>query len=223
MGKKKNKKKRLHPIVRFCLKTIKWFFIIFFLVFIFMIGVQKFSNNNLSVGGIRLFTVVSESMVPRYEIGDVLLIKEVKPEDIKVGDNLCYQGVEGDYAGKVITHEVKEITKDQHGKRTFKTEGIANVLTDPLVSQDQVYGVVQYKTFLLSIISKLAYNRVTFYICIFVPIIALVIYYFVILFTQVSKKLDEKADEILSQEDIDYNVVKDLDKLKKELDDKKKK
>ena len=221
--KKDKKKKRMHPVLHLIISIIKTSLIAFFIIFIFMIGVQKLSNNNLSVGGIRLFTVVSESMVPRYEIGDVLLIKEVDLSEIKKGDNLCYQGLEGDYAGKVITHEVKDIVLDQHGKKSFKTEGIANVLTDPLVSEEQVYGVVQYKTVILSFISKLAYNRVTFYMCIFIPIIGLVIYYFAILFSQVSKKLDEKADEILSQEDEDYNIVKDLEKFKKDLSSKKKK
>lgn len=201
--------------------TIKTVFFVFFVCFIAMVMVQKFSNNNLSIAGVRLFTVVSESMVPRYEVGDVLLINQVNYDQIKLGDNLCYQGIEGEYAGKVITHEVRDIKNDEHGY-TFLTQGIANANTDPIVKESQVYGIVAHKTFLLSFVSKLAYNKNTFYICVFVPVLALIIYYFYALFSSVSKRLDEKVDEVLSEEDENYIVAKNLDKLKSDLEEKKK-
>lgn len=201
--------------------TIKTVFVVFFICFIAMVMVQKFSNNNLSIAGVRLFTVVSESMVPRYEIGDVLLINQVDSSEIKLGDNLCYQGTEGEYTGKVITHEVRDIKTDEHGY-SFLTQGIANANTDPIVKENQVFGIVAHKTVLLSFVSKLAYNKNTFYVCVFVPIVALIIYYFYALFSSVSKRLDEKVDEVLSKEDENYIVQKNLDKLKNDLEEKKK-
>ena len=63
------------------------FRIILFIVmigFILSVCLQRFSNNKLSIFNFRMFTVISGSMEPRYKIGDVLIAKEIKPENIKV-------------------------------------------------------------------------------------------------------------------------------------------
>ena len=37
---------------------------------------QRVSKNNASIGGIRIFNIVTESMFPEYQIGDVLYQKK---------------------------------------------------------------------------------------------------------------------------------------------------
>ena len=37
---------------------------------------QRVSKNNASIGGIRIFNIVTESMFPEYQIGDVLISKK---------------------------------------------------------------------------------------------------------------------------------------------------
>ena len=55
---------------------------------------QRVSKNNASIGGIRIFNIVTESMFPEYQIGDVLISKKIEPSKIKVGDDLVYLGTE---------------------------------------------------------------------------------------------------------------------------------
>ena len=70
--------------------------IIKFLISVIIIGiiaiilVQRFSNNNISVAGYRIFTVVTESMVPKYLVGDVLLVKQTDAKKIKIEDDVAY-------------------------------------------------------------------------------------------------------------------------------------
>ena len=70
--------------------------------------IQRFSGNDIALGGIRVFYVASGSMLPEYEVGDILISMETDPEDINVGDAVTYLGDEGDIKGKVVTHEVIE-------------------------------------------------------------------------------------------------------------------
>ena len=127
-------------------------FVIALLVILFVIVVvlQRFSNNKLSFFNFRMFTVVSGSMKPTYDIGDVLISKETDASKIKVGDTISYLGRAGSFRDKVITHKVVGIEKDENGKYVFRTKGTANLVEDPLVYQDQLYGVVVYKVKLLS-------------------------------------------------------------------------
>lgn len=168
------KKLKENKILKTIFKALKVFCIAFFVVFLAVVIVQRVTNNNLSIGGFRVFTVISESMVPEYQIGDILIVKSVDANTIKVGDDICYLGEEEEFKDKVVTHRVKRIN-NENNELEFITEGIANVMEDPPVSEDQIYGKVIYKTYILSLMSKLASNTVTFFLLIFIPIAIFII------------------------------------------------
>lgn len=142
--------------------------------FILVVCMQRFSNNKMSFFDYRMFTVVSQSMTPKYDIGDVLIAKEVKPSNIKKGDVISYLGASGDFTNKVITHRVVAIEKSEDGKLYFRAKGDANIIEDPIVSEDQLYGVVVYKSFLLSLIYRIVGTKIGFYLCIILPILFII-------------------------------------------------
>ena len=88
--------------------------IIFIIVLLLLIMVifQRTSNNEMAIGGYRIFVVATGSMVPEYNVGDVLLSKEVDPSELKEGDNIAYKGAIGSFDGKIITHKIKKIEKE---------------------------------------------------------------------------------------------------------------
>ena len=55
-----------------------------------IIVVQKVTNNKNAFLGYRIFRVQTGSMIPKYQIGDVILVKEVDPDKIKVNDDVTY-------------------------------------------------------------------------------------------------------------------------------------
>ena len=117
-----------------------------------------------------MFSVASSSMAPDYQVGDVLIVKITEPEDIKVGDSVTYYGKVGSFANKVITHQVIKIDKDVDGNRIFHTKGISNLVEDPIVYEEQIYGVVQFKSEILSFIYKLINTKYGMFLLIIVPI-----------------------------------------------------
>lgn len=150
------------------------FIVIFILAFVFIVCLQRFSDNKMSFFNYRLFTVVSGSMEPRYKVGDVLVAKEKKVEDVKVGDTISYLGTVAQFKGKVITHQVVNITKDEKGKYLFHTKGIANLIEDPVVKEDQYYGVVIFKCQILSFIYKVISTSTGMFIFVVLPILYII-------------------------------------------------
>ena len=144
-------------------KTFRICLYVFVFILLFIIVVQKATHNNLSVGGVRVFMIVSESMKGEYEIGDILISKSVPAEEINVGDNVTYLGEKGALKGIIITHKVVE-KMETGGNVYFTTKGIANEVEDPRIRYDQIYGKVVYKTIVLSAIAKLMNNQLTYYI-----------------------------------------------------------
>lgn len=143
---------------------------IFVLSFVLVVCLQRFSNNEIAFLDYRLFTVVTGSMEPKYSVGDVLLAKEVEPKKIEVGDSISYLGTTGQFKDRVITHEVIEIEKDNQGKYLFHTKGIANVVEDPIVKEEQIYGVIIGEIKILSIIYGLVAKPLGMFILVIIPI-----------------------------------------------------
>lgn len=151
-------------------------YVILFLIVasvLFVVILQRASNNDIALGGIRIFNIVSESMVPKYNIGDVLVVKSIEPQNIKVGDDIAYIGQESTFNQKIVTHQVIKIDYE-NGEYIFHTKGIANILEDPLVHQNQVFGKVVYKIWILSLISKILSNVYVVFFGVFVPIVILI-------------------------------------------------
>lgn len=152
---------------------LKALFFVFMFAFIICVCLQRFSNNKISIFNFRMFTVVTGSMEPKYKVGDVLIAKEVEPEDIKIGDTISYLGTRNSFKDKVITHQVVGIEKVD-GKIYFRAKGLANMVEDPIVSSDQLYGKVIYKSLIISFIYKIVSTNVGFYLFIIIPVLIIV-------------------------------------------------
>ena len=139
-----------------------------------LIIIQRFSNNEKSFLGYRIFRVETGSMVPKYLVGDVILVKEQKFEQLKIGDDLTYNGLSGNVAGKIITHQIIDI-EIVNGKKIIHTKGIANSQEDPEIFEEQIIGKVITKMNILTVITKCLNNKYIFY---FLGIVPLTIYIF---------------------------------------------
>jgi signal peptidase len=161
-------------VLKILITTIKVAVYVALALFILVVCMQRFSNNKISFFNFRMFTVVSQSMTPKYDIGDVLIAREKDPSKIKEGDVISYLGAYGDFKGKVITHRVVGISKDSTGKYFFRSKGDANIVEDPIVSEDQLYGVVVYKSSILSLIYRIVGTKVGFFLFIIIPILFII-------------------------------------------------
>ena len=180
------------------------------IIVISIIFIQRVSDNKVTLFGYSMFTIVSESMVPKYEIRDMVIAKKVVAEDIKIGDDVVYLGEESNLNGKIVTHQV--IKKEyKNGKYIFQTKGLANEVEDPEIEYDQILGKVLKKSNLLSLLSHVVNNAYGFYFIIFVP-------FAILLFFEINDIMKEKK---LIKEAKEKRLIKE-DKEKKE-DTKEKK
>jgi len=182
-----------NKILRILMTVIKAIITIFLIMLICIILIQRVSNNNFAIGGIRVFTIITGSMLPEYEVGDMIISIETSPDKIEIGDNVVYKGLVDDFNGKIVTHQVIDKQKSGDGYK-FITKGLNNTVEDPEISDDQIIGKVIYKTVILSFISKLINNTTTFFCVIFIPFVFLV-FFEIIESKEEKKKVQEEIDE----------------------------
>ena len=164
-----------NKIIRLIMMFIKTIITLVIIGVVSIIFVQRLSNNELTIGGYRFFTIVSESMLPKYKVGDMIISKKVDVDSIKVGDDLVYYGQEGTFKDKIITHQVTKIDIVDD-KRQFHTQGIANTIEDPIVNENQIYGIVTYKSVVLSFLSNIINSTYGFYFLIFLPLVLMIFF-----------------------------------------------
>ena len=144
-------------IIKIVFKILYQLFMIMCVLLIIIVVFQKISDSNRSVGGYRIFRVVTGSMIPEYDIGEVVISKETSPHRIKVGDDIVYLGKSGDYNGRIIMHKVVAIDKDESGNFNFHAKGINNSsIEDSEIKADQIFGVVKFKSAILTLLYRLA-------------------------------------------------------------------
>lgn len=185
---------------------VEWIIILLLLFLVILSGFQRFSNQH-NLFGYRVYIVASGSMIPTYNIGDTLLIKEMDASNIKKGDAVTYIGDDVGIDGMIITHQVQEVEMGEDGKYYFHTKGIANNIEDPIVSEEQVLGKVVYRFFLLSFIGRITTSKLLLFCFIAIPIAILIA-------IEIIKLIYKKDDE---DEDADLKIIEENDESVKKM------
>lgn len=153
-------------------RIIKAIIIIVMVTYVTFVVVQRVSGNK-SIFGYRIFTVATGSMIPDYEINDVLAIKEVNSDELEVGDDITYLGKKLDVNGKIVTHRIIDI-KIEDGKKEFITKGVNSSAEDPAITDDQIYGKVIGKIPVITTINHIIKNQYGFFFLIFLPLVTVI-------------------------------------------------
>ena len=149
-------------------KVIKGLITTFLVIILLIVLFQKISNNKLALGNTFVFQVASESMLPKYKVGDIIIVRKTDPSKLEVGDSVTYLGKSSNLKGLIITHEI--IKKEQiDNKYHFVTKGLMNEVEDPEITSDDIYGKVVYHSVIISYLSRLMLTRAGYY-AIFVSI-----------------------------------------------------
>ena len=130
-----------------CLKILRRIFcpiIILSIVFCAYVAYQKVikKEENIQIFGYRAYIVLTGSMEPSINIGDVVIIKRVEKDKIQVGDIITFK-VDGQ--ATTVTHRITEMLEEE-GNPIYITKGDHNNANDPdLVKYENIQGIMLFK------------------------------------------------------------------------------
>ncbi len=200
---------KVFNIIEKILSTVFTIIIIAYLSFILL---QRI-NGNRSVLGYRLFTVASGSMSGVYEINDVIAVKDWDVNDLKVGDDIAYQGKRGGLENKMITHRIIRIEDGDNGK-IFVTKGVSSIVEDPPITGDQILGKVVGIVPVISTINHIVKSQLGFFLLIFCPLVLIIV--LEILQTITDIRLEKNEIREISKNKDKEEVKEEKDKEKEE-------
>lgn len=93
-------------------------------------------NKMPSFLGIKTYTIISGSMEPEIQIGDIVIVKETPEEELQEGDIVSFR-----QGQSVVTHRIIEKKETENGKK-YITKGDNNNVED---SQDIDFALIEGK------------------------------------------------------------------------------
>lgn len=152
---------------------IKAFVVALLLIYLLFVIVQRFTNN-ASILGYRIFTVATGSMEPVYNINDVILVKDIDPSTLKVGDDIAYLGNRDAVNGLIVTHRIIRIETFDDGKVHYTLKGVNNKYEDPSITEEQILGKVTGKVYVVNFINHVVKNIYGFFFLVFCPLVLVI-------------------------------------------------
>lgn len=149
--------------------VVAFFVCVVILSVISMIQSRRNPGQLPSVLGFRAMSVLTGSMRPVLQPGDMIIVKETRAENIKENDIITYRkGPE-----TLVTHRVVEVV-DRDGTLMFRTRGDANNVEDDfLVPSGSVIGSLVLRIPYGGYVSRFVRSPVGFAIFIIIPLILL--------------------------------------------------
>ena len=128
-----------------------------------------------SVGGVFPMIVLTDSMYPVIESGDLILCHTLEAEEVKVGDVITFYDPMGN-GTSVVTHRVMEIS-EKDGRPQFVTKGDNNNVEDQVpVDAEDLIGIYQKRIPKAGNVAMFMQTTPGLILCVVCPIILLVGY-----------------------------------------------
>ena len=106
--------------------------------------VKSYTNQDEvpSIGGYFPLIVLTDSMQPEIDGGDLIICHTIESEDVKDGDIIAFFDPAGN-GTSIVTHRVTDVVEDGDSV-SFRTKGDANNAEDRvLVEADDLVGIYQ--------------------------------------------------------------------------------
>lgn len=173
----KKKSSATHKILT-VLGTILCIILIPILVVNVTLIVKSYTNKELvpSVGGVFPLIVLTDSMYPVIESGDLIICNTASPAEVQVDDVISFFDPAGN-GQSIVTHRVVEILIAEDGSLSFITKGDNNNTEDKTpVPEDSLVGVYKSRIPGAGNVAMFMQSTTGLVVCVVLPIVLLVTY-----------------------------------------------
>ena len=128
-----------------------------------------------SVGGWLPLIVLTDSMKPEIDGGDLIICHTIEAEEIKTGDVIAFFDPAGN-GTSIVTHRVIEIV-EENGELSFRTKGDNNNAEDKLlVSENDLVAIYKTRIAGAGNVAMFMQSPTGLIVCVVLPIVMLVGY-----------------------------------------------
>ncbi len=163
------------------IKTVSLWLIVLVAVFMMVftiVSVNTFDRNDRDIFGFRCYIVLSDSMAATdFDAGALVVVKEVDPSTLEVGDIIAYQSQNAENYGATVTHKIRAKTTDANGNPGFITYGTTTGVDDEtVVTYPFILGKYQLALPNVGTFFQFLKTPQGYIVCILIPFLLLILY-----------------------------------------------
>ena len=145
----------------------------FFITYFASVKIAEKNGKNPSFG---MYTIISPSMTPSIEVYDVVLVKNISPNKLKVNDVITFYSNNAYFSDTPITHRIVEIM-NINNENVYLVKGDANErVDDEKVYASNIIGKVIFKFPKLGKLQYFLASKNGWMTAILIPSILIIIY-----------------------------------------------
>lgn len=185
------KRKKRESKIKKRLNTLVCMLLIPLLIYNISIIIQAIINpeKTPSFFGIKTYVIISGSMQPELEIGDIVIVKEVDRTELGEGDIISFR-----QGQSVITHRISKIILNEQGT-IYKTRGDNNNTEDSgTINEEEIEGKVIGTIPFLGKIALMLQGKIS------ILVIIIAFYIYLVYSEKANKKRKERRQKRLEYE-----------------------
>ncbi len=206
---KKNKSNILANIVK---SVLVLFFVLIIYNFFLLVFTAKTDKEAKYVFGYRAYVIITESMKPNLNTGDIIIIKKTNDDEIYLGDIITYKSSEN---SERITHRIVEKSED-----IYITKGDNNKIEDKvMVRTEDIEGKYIFK---IPFIGKMFLKVENMFYAFFLTIIILTIFLYnrrTFSKSEIRREKKEYADLLREERLKNIKEIKGIKEIQKNKED----
>lgn len=200
--------------------TITIYGLIVLMLFIVLISFHTDKVKDRTFMGYRFFNILSDSMKPKFEAGDLIFTKKVDPTTLEVGDIITFYFRDG----TVVTHQIHEITTIDTNE-AFITKGVnVNEIDPEPVYHHQVIGKYSFSIPKAGLFIEFMRSTWGYVLFIALPFLTLIGMNFYHLLTIIKKMREQKRSLQIEQLNAleeerrkNQQMLEELERLKQQI------
>ena len=161
-------------------KLVSFFSAIVFIICLALLAVvivtPKDANGTkvVNVAGYSVMSVLTGSMEPNYNIGDIVIVKKTNIDELENKDVITFYSKDPDMEGQIVTHRIVDIT-EENGHRLFETKGDNNKIADiEKIEEDDIIGKVEGRIpYVGKATTFMQTNRIAFFLIVILPMLVI--------------------------------------------------
>ena len=167
--------KILKNVLSVMASVLLWAIILLAALFAFTTLATKDSKSVANLAGFTPLSVMSESMAPTFNAGDLIIIKQCDTKKLEVGDIITFHTIiNNEYA--LNTHRIESI-QESNGLRSYVTKGDNNAMADThIISDGDIVGKYQFRLPKIGHVMNFLSGSTGFLIVIVLPMLLFFIY-----------------------------------------------
>ena len=168
-----------------------------------VISAATFDRHDRQLFGYKAYIVRSDSMAKTdFQAGDLIFVRQVDPATLQEGDIITFLSQDADSFGETVTHKIRRLTCDADGNPGFITYGTTTDVDDAtVVTCPYILGKYRARVPYIGAFFQFLKTTTGYFICIFLPFMALVVYEGVQLVRQLRRHQAERMAQMQAEKD----------------------